>query len=265
MRGLHTDCILRRDDVAATFCAPPVPSCESGPQPGPVLASLPPPPAAPKQNLAVSRHPPIAAGAERAVDSSSITSWANFAGTAIYRTPLEVPPNTELECLDLDVIHELSEVTLNGRPIGVRGNGAYRHHPSQPLVPSRHELGVRVTTVIGNGLNWLADSSIARARPPKFRPAPQACSAPLISALRHQPVRDAIKALAETSRGGVCPAPLGPCGNLTDPPRIRTPLKFEMRRRGGLREAPSALATTRGWRRGWRSLHAPRSAPASRS
>lgn len=179
----------------------------------------------PKQNLAVSRHPRIAAGAERAVDPSSITGWENFTGTAIYRTPLEVPPNAELEFLDLDVIHEISEVTLNGRPIGVRGNGAYRHHLSQPLVPSRHELEVSVTTIIGNGLNLLTDSWIARARPPKFRPAPQACSAPFISAVRDQPVRDAIKALAETSRGGLCPAPFGQCGNLTDPPRIRTPLK----------------------------------------
>ncbi len=113
------------------------------------------------------------------VDLGSLTGCESFAGTAIYRTTLDVPPNTALEFLDLGVVHEISEVTLDGRPLGVRWYGRHRYRLSEPLTPGRHELEVRVTTVIGNWLKSLKDNWTAQRWTAKLPARPMGVLGPV--------------------------------------------------------------------------------------
>ena len=85
---------------------------------------------------------------------------ATFAGTATYRTQFDLP-DTEHAILDLGRVHDLSEVTLNGTPLGVRWWGRHVYDATDAVRAGRNVLEVRVTTTLFNYCHALRDNPTA--------------------------------------------------------------------------------------------------------
>ena len=74
---------------------------------------------------------------------------ATFAGVAVYRTEFELP-GAGYTLLDLGRVHDLSEVTLNGTPLGLRWWGRHRYDAGAAVRSGRNVLEVKVTTTLFN-------------------------------------------------------------------------------------------------------------------
>ena len=74
---------------------------------------------------------------------------AAFAGVAVYRTEFDLP-NAEYSQIDLGEVYDVSEVTLNGKPLGLRWWGRHRYDACGVLKTGRNVLEVKVTTTLFN-------------------------------------------------------------------------------------------------------------------
>ncbi len=84
-----------------------------------------------------------------------------FAGAVDYSTDFE-PERTDWNWLDLGVVHGVSEVRLNGHPLGARWYGRHRFPVRGLLQPGVNRLEVRVTTHLGNYVRSLKDNPAAQ-------------------------------------------------------------------------------------------------------
>jgi hypothetical protein len=82
-----------------------------------------------------------------------------FAGTVVYRTHFEASDGAAV--LDLGKVANISEVTLNGTPLGVRWYGRHVYQIGQAGVPGKNTLEVKVTSVLYNYCRSLKDNPTA--------------------------------------------------------------------------------------------------------
>jgi len=101
-----------------------------------------------------------------------------FAGTATYRTQFEVS-NTEHAILDLGEVHDISEVTLNGTPLGTRWWGRHRYDAGQALRPGRNTLEVEVSTTLFNYCYSLKENATATRWTKGRKPVPTGLVGPV--------------------------------------------------------------------------------------
>ena len=73
-----------------------------------------------------------------------------FAGVIIYRKIIQIKDITRAGGLDLGTVYGVSEVTLNGEPVGVRWYGQHLYDISNAVKPGENELMINVTTVLHN-------------------------------------------------------------------------------------------------------------------
>ncbi|MHC4517657.1 MAG: glycosylhydrolase-like jelly roll fold domain-containing protein [Planctomycetota bacterium] len=85
---------------------------------------------------------------------------STFAGTVVYCAEFEVP-STIHTMLDLGEVNDVSEVILNGKPLGVRWWGRYRYDTGEALRRGRNVLEVKVMTTLFNYCQSLRDHSTA--------------------------------------------------------------------------------------------------------
>jgi hypothetical protein len=83
-------------------------------------------------------------------DLGKIDGLSSFGGQAIYRLKFNLSEESKFAFLDLGTVREISEVTLNGKPLGVRWYGRHLYPLDEALSRTENELEVRVTTVSGN-------------------------------------------------------------------------------------------------------------------
>lgn len=83
-----------------------------------------------------------------------------FAGTATYRTRFDVA-HDEYDLLDLGQVYDISEVTLNGQPLGTCWWGRHRFELDGALRPGRNTLEIRVTTTLLNYCHSLENNPTA--------------------------------------------------------------------------------------------------------
>ncbi len=89
------------------------------------------------------------------------TEFAHFTGDAIYRTRfrLEDPSAT---VLNLGAVHGISEVTFNGKPLGVTWYGDRLYDLAPHLTSGENTLEVKVVTVLGNYMKTLTENKTAQ-------------------------------------------------------------------------------------------------------
>jgi len=101
-----------------------------------------------------------------------------FAGTAVYRTTFKIPDNACV--LDLGEVADISEVTLNGKPIGVRWFGRHVYQIDQAIVPGENTLEIKITSVLYNYCHSLKDNRTASSWTNRSRePAPAGLLGPV--------------------------------------------------------------------------------------
>jgi hypothetical protein len=86
---------------------------------------------------------------------------ASFAGTLVYRTVFDVG-DRPLDRLDLGAANGVTEVRLNGQPLGVRWWGRHTYDVAGVLRPGSNTLEVEVTTVVANYARSLTDNPAAQ-------------------------------------------------------------------------------------------------------
>jgi hypothetical protein len=87
----------------------------------------------------------------------------NFAGTVVYRTQFELPEvPTGPVVIDLGKAHDISEVLLNGEPLGSVWYGSHRFDTTRRLQPGTNALEVRVATPLFNYTQSLKDNPTAK-------------------------------------------------------------------------------------------------------
>jgi len=73
-----------------------------------------------------------------------------FAGVIIYRKIIQSKDITRANGLDLGTVYGVSEVYLNGKPVGIRWYGQHVYDISGAVKPGENELMIKVTTVLHN-------------------------------------------------------------------------------------------------------------------
>ncbi len=92
------------------------------------------------------------------VDFAAAPGLDAFSGTAVYRTEFQWDGATAA-LLDLGRVHEISEVALNGKPLGVRWWGRHRYSTADALRRGRNTLEVKVTNLAFNYCRSLKHSA----------------------------------------------------------------------------------------------------------
>ena len=111
---------------------------------------------------AVSFPPGWAAPARETFDR--LESWTDhtnpgvkyFSGTATYEKEIEVPPGwlnpTRVICLDLGVVKNFAEVSLNGEPLGILWKPPFGVDITAAAKPGKNRLTIKVTNLCPNRL-----------------------------------------------------------------------------------------------------------------
>jgi hypothetical protein len=89
------------------------------------------------------------------------TEFVNFTGTVIYRKKFE-PGISNPVVLNLGLVYGVSEVSVNGKPCGVKWYGKRIYNITPYLQPGINDLEIRVTTTMGNYMKTLTDNPTAQ-------------------------------------------------------------------------------------------------------
>lgn len=104
---------------------------------------------------------------------------ATFAGRIVYRTQFDNRVGGQM-LLDLGQVFDVSEVRLNGKPLGVRWWGRHVYPTAGALRRGRNELEIQVTTMLGNYCKSLqAENPVAKRWAFWFPPIPAGLVGPV--------------------------------------------------------------------------------------
>jgi len=84
-----------------------------------------------------------------------------FAGVITYKKNIRIDDAATAGTLDLGTVDGVSEVTLNGKPVGVRWYGQHLYDISDAVKPGKNELVIKVTTVLHNHIRTLDKTTCA--------------------------------------------------------------------------------------------------------
>lgn len=95
-------------------------------------------------------------------DLSEREDLRSFAGTIIYTNHFQNEDAGQHLILDLGHLHSVSQVEVNGRPLGTRWYGDHQYELSGIFRPGVNEIKIKVVTTLGNYMKTLPDNQAAR-------------------------------------------------------------------------------------------------------
>jgi hypothetical protein len=93
-------------------------------------------------------------------DHALDAALTNFAGTITCSAQVRLDPARRC-FLELGVLHDVSEVWVNGHTLGVRWFGAQTYDLSHAFVAGQNDVKIQLTTTLGNYVKTLRDSKTA--------------------------------------------------------------------------------------------------------
>lgn len=90
-------------------------------------------------------------------DANNDTQLFTFAGTAAYRTEFDLTDTTRT-ILDLGRVYDISEVTLNGKALGLKWYGRHTYDTADAIKAGKNILEIKVTTTLDNYVRSLKDN-----------------------------------------------------------------------------------------------------------
>jgi hypothetical protein len=94
-------------------------------------------------------------------DLKELPEWMSFSGTVTYKCEVSVDGGKP-SWLNLGKVSGVSEVTLNGKPLGVQWYGRRIYNVGDALQQGRNSLEVKVVTSMGNYMKTLRDNPVAQ-------------------------------------------------------------------------------------------------------
>jgi hypothetical protein len=98
----------------------------------------------------------------RLADFQRYNRLKTFAGVAVYENEFRVEDPRAHTVMSLGNVQGVSELTVNGKNIGVRWYGHHIYDISGSLVKGNNSISIKVTTVAGNYLKSLKDNPTAQ-------------------------------------------------------------------------------------------------------
>jgi hypothetical protein len=98
----------------------------------------------------------------RLVDFQRYSRLKTFAGEAVYEKEFQVEDSRGVTYIDLGEVQGVSELTLNGKKIGVRWYGHHTYDISGSLLTGNNSLSIKVTTIAGNYIKSLTGNQTAQ-------------------------------------------------------------------------------------------------------
>ena len=94
-------------------------------------------------------------------DLVEIPEAKNFAGTVIYEKTLDLN-REDLNHIDLGNVQGVSELTLNGKNLGVKWYGAHVYNIKSAVKKGENKISVKLTTITGNYLKGEKENRVAQ-------------------------------------------------------------------------------------------------------
>lgn len=94
-------------------------------------------------------------------DLIQLENTKNFAGTAVYEKVININ-RKDSHYIDLGNVQGISELSLNGKPLGTRWYGAHVYDIGSAVKAGENRLSVRLTTITGNYMKSLKDNLVAQ-------------------------------------------------------------------------------------------------------
>ena len=85
----------------------------------------------------------------------------NFAGTVFYEKTIDID-NNEIQFIDLGNVQGISELTLNGKNLGLKWYGAHIYDIKDVVKTGENKVAVKLTTITGNYMKGLTDNPVAQ-------------------------------------------------------------------------------------------------------
>jgi hypothetical protein len=95
-------------------------------------------------------------------DLAEIPELQHFTGTITYRNNLSVTDKDNAVWLNLGKVHGISELTLNGRSLGIQWYGRRIYNIAQAVVVGDNAIEIKITTNMGNYMKTLTDNKVAQ-------------------------------------------------------------------------------------------------------
>jgi hypothetical protein len=96
------------------------------------------------------------------IDFKDDAELKSFAGVIYYEKTFNVTDANKHQYLNLGNVAGISEVTLNGSPLGYKWYGRHIYNTQKLLKPGANTIKIKVTTVMGNYAKSLKDNVIAQ-------------------------------------------------------------------------------------------------------
>ena len=94
-------------------------------------------------------------------DLKDIPEYANFMGTVIYRTTVNLAGKHLPRYINLGKVADIAELTVNGNPCGVRWFGRRIYDLEPYLKEGENTIEIKVTTLMSNYVGTLKDNAVA--------------------------------------------------------------------------------------------------------
>lgn len=96
------------------------------------------------------------------IDFKDDPDLQSFGGVIYYEKKIMVDNPKNYNSLDLGKVHGISEVEVNGSPLGFKWYGKHIYNLNGALQPGENSIRIKVTTVLGNYAKSLKDNVVAQ-------------------------------------------------------------------------------------------------------
>ncbi len=98
---------------------------------------------------------------EELVDFKERNDLRTFAGIIHYENTLDIPDPGQYNFLDLGEVEGVSEVSINGKDLGIKWYGFHRYPLNDSLEKGKNTFVIKVATVAGNYIKTLEDNPVS--------------------------------------------------------------------------------------------------------
>jgi hypothetical protein len=96
------------------------------------------------------------------IDFKNDTDLQTFSGVVYYENQLTVDRPQDYHAIDLGEVHGISELEINGQPLGLKWYGKHIYDAQKALKPGKNTIKVKLTTTLGNYAKSLKDNVVAQ-------------------------------------------------------------------------------------------------------
>ncbi len=99
---------------------------------------------------------------EKLNDFNTDEELRSFAGVINYTSNVSLRDPEKFRHIDLGIVQGVSEVTINGKLLGVKWYGFHRFPLKNSLLKDTNEIKIKITTVLGNYMKSLENNPVAK-------------------------------------------------------------------------------------------------------